>query len=52
MNINKIDNGYTVEITKKVDANQENDYCPYVYHTYAFKDWDEIINFLKDNAVD
>ena len=52
MKITKIDNGYTVEYaeenkTDKSSCSWDGD-SAYTYHTYAFKDWSDLIDWIKD----
>lgn len=49
MKIEKIENGWTIEVCKNHVPSSDNDFQAYEYKTYAFTDWNEAVKFIKDN---
>jgi hypothetical protein len=51
LNIEKIDNGYEVKYQEDVKGTAENDFNSYVYHTFAFQNWTDVIDFISKNEA-
>lgn len=52
MKIDKIENGYTVEIEEKIEEKEEGfNWDNYVTKTFAFDSWSSVLEWMKDKEA-
>lgn len=49
MNIDKIDNGYTVSYEVEDTVDPQKDWAPTTYHKFAFTTWTDLVDWVRKN---